>query len=114
MMPAACGCRDVRGKRWVMIVGVTGFFCAGKDTMADMLRAKGFTHISLSDIIRDELAARKLAVTVPNLTELGNELRREHGPGALAERALKRVDFGRNWVITSIRHPAEVAALRRR
>jgi len=97
-----------------MIVGVTGFFCAGKDTMADMLRAKGFTHISLSDIIRDELGARKLAVTVPNLTELGNELRREHGPGVLAERALKRVDFGRNWVITSIRHPAEVAALRRR
>jgi len=97
-----------------MIVGITGFFCAGKDTMADLLRAKGFAHISLSDIIRAELAARGLAVTIPNLTDAGNELRRLHGPGVLAQRALERVDFGRNWVVTSIRHPAEIAALRRR
>ena len=97
-----------------MIVGVTGFFCSGKDTMADILRAKGFAHVSLSDIIREELASRTIAQSIPQLTEVGNELRREHGPGVLAERALRRMDFGRNWVVTSIRHPAEVAALRRR
>lgn len=97
-----------------MIVGITGFFCSGKDTMADILRAKGFAHVSLSDIIREELASRQMAVTIPNLTEVGNELRRAHEPGVLAERALQRMDFGRNWVVTSIRHPAEVAALRRR
>jgi len=97
-----------------MITGVTGFFCAGKDTMADLLRAKGFAHISLSDIIRQELAARGQALTIPNLTAVGNELRRVHGPGVLAQRALERMDFGRNWVVTSIRHPAEVAVLRRR
>jgi dCMP deaminase len=97
-----------------MIVGVTGFFCAGKDTLADLLRAKGFAHVSLSDILRGELAKRGREVTVPNLTEVGNELRRLQGPGVLAERALARTDYGRNWVITSIRHPAEVAVLRRR
>jgi dCMP deaminase len=53
-------------------------------------------------------------VTIPNLTAVGNELRRLHGPGILAKRALARMDFGRNWVVTSIRNPAEVAALRRR
>ncbi len=97
-----------------MITGVTGFFCAGKDTMAELLHAKGFAHISLSDIIRQELAARRLEVTIPNLTAVGNELRREYGPGVLAQRALERMDFGRNWVVTSIRHPSEVAVLRRR
>ena len=97
-----------------MITGVTGFFCAGKDTMAELLRGKGFAHISLSDIIRQELASRGRAVTIPNLTEVGNELRRLHGPGVLAQRALERMDFGRNWVVTSIRHPAEVDVLRRR
>ena len=97
-----------------MIVGITGFFCAGKDTMADMLRAKGFAHISLSDIIREELAHRAIPLTIPNLTDVGNELRRNGGPGILAQRALDRVDFSRNWAVTSIRHPAEVAALRRR
>jgi dCMP deaminase len=97
-----------------MIVGVTGFFSSGKDTIAELLRAKGFAHVSLSDIIREELAARRKPLTIPNLTTVGNELRRTFGPGILAERALSRVDFGRNWVITSIRHPAEVEALRRR
>jgi dCMP deaminase len=97
-----------------MIVGITGFFCSGKDTMAELLREKGFSHVSLSDIIREELAARGKPATIPNLTAVGNELRRDHGSGILAERALARTDFGRNWVVTSIRHPAEVAALRRR
>jgi dCMP deaminase len=97
-----------------MIVGITGFFCSGKDTIAELLRAKGFDHVSLSDIIREELKSRRQPVTIPNLTAVGNELRRRHGPGILAERALARTDFGRNWVVTSIRHPAEVAALRRR
>ncbi len=98
----------------LMIVGVTGFFCSGKDTMAELLLAKGFAHVSLSDIIRAELAAQGRGATIPNLTDTGNELRRQHGPGVLAERALERMDFGRNWVVTSIRHPAEAAALRRR
>jgi len=97
-----------------MITGVTGFFCSGKDTMAEFLQQKGFKHISLSDIIRDELRLRGLKVTIPNLTRGGNELRRDHGPGVLAERALDRVDHARSWVVTSIRHPAEVGTLRGR
>lgn len=97
-----------------MIVGITGFFCAGKDTTAEMLRAKGFAHISLSDIIREELISRQIPPTIPNLTEVGNDLRRVHGPGVLAQRALEQMDFSRNWAVTSIRHPAEVSALRRR
>jgi dCMP deaminase len=95
-----------------MIIGVTGFFCSGKDTMAQLLQAKGFAHVSLSDIIRQELTRRRRRITIPSLTEVGNELRRLHGAGVLAERALARMDFTRNWVVTSIRHPAEALALR--
>ena len=97
-----------------MIIGVTGYFASGKDTMAEVLEAKGFAHVSLSDMIREELSARKMKITIPNLTEVGNELRRVGGPGILGERALDRLDFSRNWVVTSIRHPAEVEALRTR
>lgn len=95
-----------------MIVGVTGFFCSGKDTMAGVLEAKGFAHVSLSDMIREELRRRGMAISVENLTPVGNELRRDYGPGILARRALERMDYSRNWVVTSIRHPAEVEALR--
>ncbi len=97
-----------------MIVGVTGFFCSGKDTLAAVLQAKGFEHISLSDMLREELRERGEAITIANLTRVGNELRREAGPGVLAARALERMDYARNWVVTSIRHPAEIANLRQR
>lgn len=97
-----------------MIIGVTGFFCSGKDTMAAVLQRKGFSHISLSDMIREELRRRGQEVDIPNLTTVGNELRRDFGPGILARRALESMDFARNWVVTSIRNAAEVETLRTR
>src|SRR5690606_16077307 len=109
-LPQRPFCKEQR----LMIVGVTGFFCSGKDTMAELLMQKGFAHVSLSDIIRDEVRARGLEINIPNLTEIGNELRRREGAGVLARRALDRIDHSRNWVVTSIRHPAEVQALRAR
>lgn len=97
-----------------MILGVTGFFCSGKDTVAAALERKGFAHCSLSQILRQELAQRRVEETIPNLTQIGNELRETFGAGVLAQRALDSIDYMRNWVITSIRHPAEVQALRMR
>ncbi len=41
-----------------MILGITGTFAAGKDTVAEYLKTKGFSVFSLSDAIRDECAAR--------------------------------------------------------
>jgi dephospho-CoA kinase len=43
-----------------MILGVTGCFCAGKDSLAAYLRKKGFERISLSDMIREEILSREL------------------------------------------------------
>lgn len=96
-----------------MIIGVTGFFASGKDTCAAYLERKGYQHVSLSDIIRDELRERNMEITIPNLTKVGNELRREHGAGVLAERAIQRFEPSRDYVVTSIRHPDEVRTLQR-
>jgi dCMP deaminase len=97
-----------------MIVGVTGFFCCGKDTMAHFLTEKGFQHISLSDMIREEIKTRGEEISIPSMTRVGNELREHFGPGILARRAMAHIDFTRNWVVTSIRHPAEIEVLRER
>ena len=94
-----------------MIAGVTGFFAAGKDTVAEMLDARGFRHVSLSDMIRAELRRRGEAIAIPRLTEVGNELRTRSGPGVLGEMALEALEGAENAVVTSIRHGAEVAAL---
>jgi dephospho-CoA kinase len=97
-----------------MIVGVTGFFAAGKDTVADILVRRGFKHVSLSDIIRTEIRARGEELTIPRLTATGNALRTEFGPSVLAERALGVLPALGDAVVTSIRHSAEVKALRAR
>ena len=95
-----------------MIIGVTGFFAAGKDSCAAYLEQRGFGHLSLSDIIRQELEQCGEELNIANLTRTGNELRRRFGFDVLAQRALRRMTAGENYVVTSIRHPDEVRALR--
>lgn len=97
-----------------MIIGVTGFFAAGKDTFADILIQQGYKHVSLSDMLRAELRQRGEEVTIPRLTEVGNLLRAQNGPGVLAEKALRILPTDGESVVTSIRHSAEVEALRAR
>lgn len=97
-----------------MIIGVTGYFCAGKDTFAEYLVRKSFQHISLSDMIREEIAKRGQQVSIPLLTKTGNELRETFGPQVLAQRALAALPPYGNTVVTSIRHSAEVEMLRSR
>ncbi len=98
-----------------MIIGVTGFFASGKDTVADFLMSQyGFGHLSLSDMIRDRLSAAGDPITIERLTEMGNRIRREEGPGALGRIALSRMRPERRYVVTSIRHPDELATLRER
>ncbi len=97
-----------------MIVGLTGRNCSGKGEAVEFLKTKGFYSYSLSDVIRDEIRGRGMDVTRENLIKVGNELRRRHGHGVLAERILERLEPDRNYVIDSIRHPAEAQALSRR
>lgn len=95
-----------------MILGVAGLYGAGKGEAVEFLAARSFYPLSLSDVIRDELRQRGLEETRERMIETGNALRAAGGPAVLAERLLARLLPDRNYVIDSIRHPAEVAALR--
>jgi len=96
-----------------MIIGLTGSFCGGKDTVAEYLEKKGFKHISLSDMIREECKKRKRKITRKNLQQIGNELREKYGNSVLADRALKKIK-DKDFVVTSIRHPSEIEVLNNR
>jgi dCMP deaminase len=96
-----------------MLIGLTGRNAAGKGEVAKHLKTKSFYYCSLSDAIRDEIRIRDQAITRERLIEVGNELRQHFGPGILAERILQRVESDKNYVIDSIRNPAEVAAFRK-
>src|SRR5438034_4558811 len=96
-----------------MLIGLTGRNAAGKGEVAKYLQSKSFYYHSLSDAIRDEIRSRGLAPTREMLIQTGNELRRRFGSAVLAERILQRLDDDKNYVIDSIRNPAEVEAFRR-
>ena len=96
-----------------MLVGLTGRNAAGKTTVVEWFRDRGFLTGSCSDSIRTWLSENNTEPTRENLINGGRELRRRHGPGILAEMLLEA--FGdRNAIIDSIRTPDEVHALRKR
>ena len=95
-----------------MIIGVAGRNGAGKGELVRFLEARSFSALSLSDAIRDELAARGETETRERMIEVGQEMRRKSGPGALAQRLVKQLQPDRNYAIDSIRHPVEVEILR--
>ena len=97
-----------------MIIGLTGKFAAGKGAVADILKSMGFVYHSLSDILREALAEQGRPESRDSLREIGNALRREGGPGALAERLAGRLRGGDvDHIVDSIRNPAEVDVLAR-
>ncbi|MBD3210514.1 AAA family ATPase [Candidatus Micrarchaeota archaeon] len=96
-----------------MIIGLTGENCAGKSTVAEYLMKKSFYYYSLSDVIREELKAGGKPITRENLIEKGNALRERHGPGVLGRKVSEKMHEDKNYVVDSIRNPAEVEELRK-
>ena len=94
-------------------IGVTGTFCSGKDSFAEYLKARGFIHISLSDMLREELRKKVMEISRDNLQTLGNSMRAKEGSSVLAKRAIAKMSENKekNYIITSIRNPFEVKEL---
>ena len=95
-----------------MIIGVSGRNGSGKSEVVSYLASRSFHPCSLSDVIRERLRARGVSETRERMIEEGNAIRREHGPGGLAVLLCEGLPPDRNAVVDSIRHPAEVEALR--
>lgn len=68
------------------IIGLSGTFASGKDTLATYLASEhGYLHVSQGDILRREAMARYGSTERPVLHELANELRHTKGAGYLTE-----------------------------
>jgi dephospho-CoA kinase len=94
-----------------VVIGLTGPNASGKGEVAAHLGSRGFSLHSLSDIVREQAALQGFPPEREFLIQVGNALRRQEGPGALALRMLPRLRGGRA-VVDSIRNPAEVRVLR--
>lgn len=97
-----------------MILGITGNYASGKDSVAEILQKMNFYHVSYSDLLREELKKRGRDVSRDNLIAIGNELRQRYGADILSQYAVQKVLDGENYVFSSIRNPSEVEYLQSR
>ncbi len=95
-----------------MIIGITGTLGAGKGTVVEYLKTKGFKHFSARSFFIEEVQKRNLPVNRDTITEVANDLRAIYGPGYFTEEALRRANAqGGDVVIESIRTVGEAEYL---
>lgn len=91
-----------------MIIGITGTLGAGKGTVVEYLKTKGFKHYSARAFFIEEVMRRGLEINRDNITDTADNLRTQRGPGFLAELMLERAQKeGGDAVIESIRSVGE-------
>lgn len=95
-----------------MIIGLTGRIAAGKETLTDFLRKKGFVYLETSKMLAEELEKRGLEVNRWNMQNLGDELRGKDGPGALMKMLLKKTEPEKNYIFDSLRNAGEAEFLK--
>ena len=88
---------------------------AGKSTIAEGLKSKGFEIINMGDAVRAEAKKRNLEPSGENLGKLMLELREKNGPGAIANLIEPKIQNSTSEVIVidGIRSNAEIQVLKK-
>jgi len=101
----------------IKVIGLTGIFGSGKETVKDMLIHKlNAYHVTLSSLIRDEVLRKKgIKVGRGELQDLGNELRKLYGNDVLVKMAWDFLPKNKEFIIVDgIRNPGEVEFLKKK
>jgi len=97
-----------------LVIGITGTILAGKGTVVDILKSLGFKHVSIRDLIKEELVRQKFSVSRANMQDMGNIMRKKHGLEYWMKMALdKYANDSTPLIIESIRNPAEIIYLKK-
>jgi len=96
-----------------MILGITGTIGAGKGTVVEYLKEKGFAHYSSSGILKEILTGRGLPANRLNMSMLADELMREHEGGVLHVSHVRAQEEGiENYILEAIHRVSEAAYVR--
>jgi dephospho-CoA kinase len=101
------------------IIGIGGLPRSGKDTLAELFIEAGFFGLSFGDVVRGFCYERHKdkpdPISVENMTETSNWLRKTRGPDVILQEALKQYqekkaagEHFKGLVLWSIRAPIEV------
>ena len=88
---------------------------AGKSTIANGLKSKGYEIVNMGNAVRVEAKKRNLEPTGSNLGKLMLELREKNGPGAIAELIKSDIENSKSnlIIIDGIRSSAEIEVLKK-
>ena len=88
---------------------------AGKSTIAEGLKPRGYDVINMGNAVREEAKKRNVEPTRTNLGKLMLELREKNGPGAVAELIKSQIESSSSNVILidGIRSNEEIKVLRK-
>ncbi|MBX9765573.1 AAA family ATPase [Patescibacteria group bacterium] len=99
----------------MIILGITGTLGAGKGTVAEYLKEKGFNHYSVRAFLTEEIVKRGMPVNRDSMVLVANELRVKNGPSYILDTLYERAEAaGADAVIESIRTVGEVEELRKK
>jgi dephospho-CoA kinase len=97
----------------MIVIGITGTLGAGKGTVVEYLKTKGFRHYSAREYITKEILARGLSVNRDSMVLVANDLRQANSPSYIIEQLYAQAVSGNvPSIIESIRTPGEVTALK--
>ena len=97
-----------------MIIGLTGTIASGKSLVADLLKDKGFSYLSLSDEVRTILTYNQTPSNESNLHDWEQSLKEKNGFDFLAKRIVEKIrlmDCG-NIIIDNIKNSTEAEYLK--
>lgn len=95
----------------IKVIGITGSFGSGKETVKDLLTHKlNAFYVTLSSLIRDEVLKKQgIKVGRNELQDLGNEMRKRYGNDVLVKVAWDFLPRNKEFIIIDgIRNPGEV------
>lgn len=96
-----------------MIIGITGTNGAGKGTVVDYLKQKGFAGFSVRDFLYEEIDRRGMPHDRTSTNIVGNDLRAKFGAEYPVEQLFLRAqERGANSVIESVRATGEAQFLK--
>src|SRR3990167_3138347 len=98
-----------------MIIGITGTLGAGKGTIVEHLKTRGFKHYPVRAYLTQEIERRGLPVNRDSMVAVGNDLREKNSPSYIVEQLYAAAEKdGGDCVIESIRTPGKAEALKKK
>lgn len=98
------------------VIGLVGPIASGKGIVVEILKQKGYSAYSLSDVLKTEVQRRGLEVSRNNCHMISNELREKLGTDILAKQTAEIIDRDNPEfvVIDAIRNPSEIDFLKQK